>query len=78
MKKNLIVSVKEARNILGEDAIGMTDDEIINVIETLDILASDALDTARHRLRIQKDAKGLANLIYDIYQDKKRHEKSQQ
>ena len=65
-----IISIKEARKILGKDAIGMADDEIANVIETLDILAKDALQKAREKLRIKKDARELAQLIYDIYKDK--------
>ena len=36
-----IVSVKEARKILGKDAVGMSDEEIINVINTLDIMAKE-------------------------------------
>jgi hypothetical protein len=71
---NLIVSVKEARKILGSDAANMTDDEIIEVISTLDIMAKGALETARTKLRMKQDARELATLIYDIYQDKKRIE----
>lgn len=73
-KDHLPVSVDEARNILGTDAVGMSDDEIINVITTLDLLAKDALETAQAELRMKKDAKELASLIYDIYKDKKSHE----
>ncbi len=73
-KNQLPVSVEEARNILGDDALSMSDEEIIEVISTLDILAKDALDTARTNLRMKRDARDLANLIYDIYQDKKRLE----
>ena len=67
-----IISVQEARIILGEDAVGMSDDEILQVINTLDILAKDALQLAREKLRMRKDAKDLANLIYGVYQDDKR------
>lgn len=74
----LPVSVDEARNILGSDASGMSDEEIIDVITTLDIMAKDALDTARTKLRMKKDARDLANLIYDIYQDKKSLENNKQ
>lgn len=70
-KDELIVSVDEARKILGTDAEGLTDEEIITVISTLDILAKDALETVRTKLRMKKDAKALAELIYDIYQEKK-------
>ncbi|HTE57193.1 MAG TPA: hypothetical protein VK694_00460 [Verrucomicrobiae bacterium] len=69
---NLIISIEEAREILGSDAQGMSDEEITQVISTLDILAKDALELAKLQLRRKKDAKDLANLIYDIYQDKKK------
>jgi hypothetical protein len=68
---NLIISVEEARKILGSAATAMSDEEIIEVISTLDIMAKDALETARYKLHMKKDATDLANLIYDIYQDKK-------
>jgi hypothetical protein len=71
---NLIVSVEEARKILGSEAVCMTDDEIIEVVSTLNIMAKGALETARSKLRMKKDAKEFATLIYDIYQDKKRLE----
>jgi hypothetical protein len=73
-RDNLTVSVEEAREILGTDAVGMSDEDIIEVISTLDLMAKDALETARYQLRMKKDATDLANLIYDIYQDKKRLE----
>jgi hypothetical protein len=38
-----IVSLEEARKILGNAATGMTDDEILNVINRLDLLAKDSL-----------------------------------
>ncbi len=69
---NPIVSIKEAREILGANATGMSDDEILEVITTLDLLAKDALEQARTRLRMKRDAKDLANLVYDIYQDKEK------
>lgn len=73
-----IISISEAREILGEVAVGMTDEDIEETINTLDLLAKDALKLAREELARKKDAKAMAHLIYDIYQDKKRHEKSQQ
>lgn len=69
---DLIVSIKEARKLLGKDANGMTDDEIIHVITTLDLLAKDALQEAKIKLRRKRDAKALANVVYDIYKDEKR------
>lgn len=77
-KNNLPVSVDEARNILGSDATGMSDEEITDVITTLDIMAKDALEVAQTKLRMKRDAKDLANLIYDIYQDKKSLEDGKQ
>jgi hypothetical protein len=67
-----IISIKEARKIIGSDADKMSDDELEEVIGTLDLLAKDALELARREIRMKSDAKDLANLIYDIYQDKKR------
>lgn len=67
-----IVPLNEARKILGNDAVGMTDDEILNIIKSLDLLAKDALQEAQKRIKMKKDAKALAELTYDIYQDKKR------
>lgn len=66
------VTVREARKILGDDAVGMSDDEILEVIKTLDLLAKDALKKAHRRLNIKQDAKALAELIYDTYQDEKK------
>jgi hypothetical protein len=69
-----IVSVEEARQILGEDAVGMADDEILNVINTLDLLAKDALQEAKRKIRIMQDAKGLAEIIYSEYKSQKNNE----
>jgi len=66
-QSDLIITVKEARKILGKDANGMTDLEIGEVIETLDLLAKDALQEAKRRVGMKKDAKALAELTYDIY-----------
>jgi hypothetical protein len=70
-REKLIVSVKEARKILGSDAVGMSDKEIIEVISTLDVIAKDTLETARKQMKMKRDAADLAQLIHDIYQDKK-------
>lgn len=74
MKDKPIISIKEARKLLGKDASRMSDEELLETIETIDLLAKDALDLARHKLQTKADARDLANLIYDIYQDKKRKE----
>lgn len=73
----MIISVKEARKILGKVASGMTDEQITETIETLDIIAKDSLQQARDRLKMNRDANEMAHLIYDIYQDKKRLEGTQ-
>jgi vacuolar-type H+-ATPase subunit H len=44
-----IISVKEARKILGKDAETMADREIEEVVNTLDLLAKDALQEAKRR-----------------------------
>lgn len=67
----MIVSVKEARKILGKMAKEMTDEEIINLVDNLDAIAIDALRQAREK-RMKEDAMAFAELLYDIYQDKKR------
>ena len=77
MRDKPIVSVKEAREILGKDADSMTDEEILNVINTLDLLAKDALEQAKRKIRMKKDAKALAELTYDIYKEKKIDEDNQ-
>lgn len=68
------MSVEEARKILGKNADSMTDREIQDVVETLDLVAKDALRQAKEKLLRKRDAKQLAELIYDIYQDKRRSE----
>jgi len=65
----MIVSIKEAREILGKDAAGMTDDEIEFVIETLDLMAVDALKLSKEELIRKRDAKQLADLTYDLYRE---------
>jgi hypothetical protein len=65
-----IISVKEARKILGKTASGMTDEEIEELVENLDVIAVHALKDAREK-RMKEDASAMAELIYDIYQDKK-------
>lgn len=67
-----IISVEEAREILGDVASRMSDEELTETIKTLDLLAKDALEQARREVQMKADARDLAELIYDIYQDKKR------
>ncbi len=67
-----IISVKEAKKILGKDADSMTNSEIEEIIETLHLLAKDTLQVAREKILRKRDAKGLAEIIYSEYQaDKK-------
>lgn len=65
-----IISVKEARKILGNDADTMSDAEITEVLSTLTLLAKDTLETARLKMLRKRDAKRLAELTYDIYKQK--------
>lgn len=65
-----IISVKEARKILGKGYAHMSDSEVENLIQNLDAIAVAALKDAREK-RMKEDAEALANLVYDIYSDKK-------
>lgn len=67
----MIVSVKEARKILGKTAKEMTDHEIIELVDNLDAIAIEVLKQAREK-HIEEDSMAFAELLYDIYQDKKR------
>lgn len=71
MQTNPIISVNEARKILGKTAEKMTDDEVADTVRNLDEIAKAALEDARKK-RMKQDALALAELIYDIYQDKKK------
>lgn len=66
----LVLSVSEARKILGKKSEGMSDEEIEFVVETLDLMAKDALKLSKEHLHRKRDAYRLAQLTYDIYQDK--------
>ena len=44
--EKLVISVKEARKILGKNGEQMTDVQIVELIELLDILAKEALRQA--------------------------------
>lgn len=67
----MIISIKEARKLLGNKANNMTNEQIEELVETLDVIAVQALKDAREK-RMKEDALAMANLIYDIYQDKRR------
>jgi len=47
-----VMSVEEARKLLGEEANEMTDDQIERLIDDLDILARYALKLARQKVRM--------------------------
>lgn len=66
----LIMSIKEARKILGSDAEGMSDQEISLIVETLHTLAKAAIEDAKVKSRMKQDAGELASLIYDITKEK--------
>jgi division protein CdvB (Snf7/Vps24/ESCRT-III family) len=72
MRDEPVISIKEARKILGDVADRMSDEELLETINTLDLLAIDALDDAKRKAQMKADARDLAELLYDIYQDKKR------
>lgn len=67
----LIISVVEARELLGKAGKNMTDKEIEDLIVNLDVIAKHSLEMARNRLLMKRDATELAELTYDIYQDKR-------
>ncbi len=67
-----IISVGEAREILGKAGQNMTDEEIEDVIINLDVIAKNSLEMTREKLLMKRDATELAELIYDIYNEKKR------
>jgi hypothetical protein len=69
---DLNISVEEARDALGEDGIGMTDSEILDTISMLDLLAQESIKEARRRIRMKKDVKDLAEIIYSEYKADKR------
>lgn len=71
MKGRLTITVTEARKILGKDADTMTDTEIEEIIDTLTLMARDTVEKIKHKILLKRDAKMLAELVYDIYTDKK-------
>lgn len=74
MKKHPTITVAEARKILGKDANTMTDAEIEEVISTLTLMARDTIETIKHKILRKRDAKRLAELIYDMYKDQKQND----
>lgn len=69
-KNEPILSVQEARKLLGDGAETLTDDQIQEMINTLDLMAKDTLEQVRRKVLMKRDAKDLANIIYDCYKDK--------
>lgn len=65
----MVMSVKEARNLLGDDGANMGDVEIEELVNNLEILARYALRQSQTEREVQKDAAGLAELIYDCHQE---------
>lgn len=49
------MSVKEAREIIGEDAKNMTDIQIIKLINDVDVLATIAVRVANDELRKKRE-----------------------
>lgn len=59
-----IISVKEARRLLGKDCESMSDDEVAELIEHTHELAKLALDVARDKIaREKRDEKQAGNTI---------------
>lgn len=67
-----IMTVREARGLLGKRARTMTDEEVENTVATLTVIAREALQQAQLRRQRKNDAMALAELTYNIYQDKRR------
>jgi hypothetical protein len=67
----LIISVTEARELLGTAGKNMIDEEIEDLIINLDVIAKHSLEMARNKLHMKRDATELAELAYDVYQDEK-------
>lgn len=70
-----IMSITEARAILNKTADKMTDDEVADTVRNLDEIAKAAFEDVRKK-RIKQDAAAMAELIYDIYQDKKKQNRA--
>ena len=49
-----IISVKEARKLLGKEAKGMTDKQVAELVEQTDELAKLALEVARDKIAREK------------------------
>ncbi len=62
-----MISVEEAREILGSSALGMTDEDIFDVIETLDLMAKESLKKAKEKLAIKRSARDFAGFLYEQY-----------
>lgn len=67
----MIVPIEEAREILGNEAKKLSDDEVEQLIRDLDVMAVYALHEAQ-KMR-EEAALALALLIYDIYKEKTQH-----
>lgn len=72
MPERPIISTKEARKILGSATEGMSDEDVAQVVQTLHSLAKGAIEEAKRKLHMKKDAQALAELVYDIYKEKKK------
>lgn len=55
-----IISVNEARKLLGKDAVNMTDEQITELVEQTHDLAKLALDVARDKLLREKSTEMIA------------------
>jgi len=71
MNKHPTITVAEARKILGKDTDTMTDAEINDIVDTLTLMARDTTEMIKHKILRKRDAKRLAELVYDIFQEEK-------
>ena len=53
-----VMTVKEARELLGTDAESMTDEQVAKLVEDVDVLAKLALDVAKDKLAREKANNG--------------------
>jgi hypothetical protein len=65
----MIISVEEAREILGKDGENMSDNEISRIVETLRSIAKQSIEETRRKILMRKDALAMADLTYDIYKE---------
>lgn len=66
--RNVAMFIREARELLGEAGLYLTDSEIEKTLVADD---SGSLEDLRRELIMKRDARALATLIYNIYKEKR-------